>query len=74
MTISITSAFDGGNIHVAAISGDRADLEIVRDRQSDFYQWFYFRVARAEGREIVLRITNAAGSAIQWAGPGIARG
>ncbi|MBA4041546.1 MAG: hypothetical protein C0474_07090 [Sphingobium sp.] len=70
MTISITSAFDGGNIHVAAISGDRADLEIVRDRQSDFYQWFYFRVAGAEGREIVLRITNAAGSAYPMGWPG----
>ena len=30
---------------------------------SDFYQWFYFRVAGAAGREITLRITNCAGSA-----------
>ncbi|MBA4048848.1 MAG: hypothetical protein C0476_09945 [Sphingomonas sp.] len=70
MNISITSAFDGGNIHVAAVDGDRADLEIVRDHQSDFYQWFYFRVAGAQGREIVLRITNAAGSAYPMGWPG----
>ena len=30
---------------------------------SDFYQWFYFRVAGGAGREITLRITNCAGSA-----------
>jgi murein tripeptide amidase MpaA len=30
---------------------------------SDFYQWFYFRLAGAAGREVTLRITNCAGSA-----------
>ena len=30
---------------------------------SDFYQWFYFRVAGAPGREVTLKITNCAGSA-----------
>ena len=39
----------------------RADLEIVKDHMSDFYQWFYFRVAGAEGREVTLRITNCGG-------------
>ena len=48
MTLTISSAFDGGNIRVA-IDGDRVDLEIVKDHQSDFYQWFYFRVAGARG-------------------------
>ncbi len=43
MTLSISSAFDGGNIRLVAIEGDRIDLEIVKDHQSDFYQWFYFR-------------------------------
>jgi hypothetical protein len=47
MTISINAAFDGGNIRVVAIDGDRVDLEIVKDRDSDFFQWFYFRVAGA---------------------------
>ena len=70
MSISITSAFDGGNIHVVAIDGDRADLEIVADRQSDFYQWFYFRVAGAAGRTLTLRILNCAGSAYPMGWPG----
>jgi len=63
MAITISSSFDAGNILVVSQDGDRADLEIVKDHLSDFYQWFYFRVSGAAGREITLRITNCAGSA-----------
>ena len=38
-------------------------MEIVNDHLSDFYQWFYFRLAGAAGRDITLRITNCAGAA-----------
>ena len=44
-TLRINAAFDSGNIRLVRIDGDTIDLEIVADRQSDFYQWFYFRVA-----------------------------
>ena len=40
MTLSISSAFDGGNIRVVAINGDVVDLEIAKDHESDFSQWF----------------------------------
>ena len=63
MAISISSAFDAGNIRVTAIDGDTADLEIVTDHLSDFYQWFHFRLAGAGGREVTLRITNCGTSA-----------
>lgn len=63
MTLSITSAFDGGNILVRAINGTTAELEIRRDKDSDFYQWFYFRVSGAAGQDVELRITNCGGSA-----------
>lgn len=63
MTLSITSAFDGGNIAIGSISGSTAELEIVKDRQSDFYQWFYFRVSGGAGEELVLTISNAGDSA-----------
>jgi murein tripeptide amidase MpaA len=63
MSLIISSAFDAGNIRVAKQDGDSADLEIVHDHMSDFYQWFYFRVAGGAGRELTLRITNCAGSA-----------
>ena len=63
MTISITSAFDGGNIEVLSVDGATAELAIRKDHQSDFYQWFYFRVTGAAGENLVLRITNAGNSA-----------
>lgn len=63
MSITISSAFDAGNIRVTNLDGDRADLEIVNDHQSDFYQWFYFRVAGGADRQLTLRITNCGGSA-----------
>ncbi|MBV9929972.1 MAG: hypothetical protein JO013_03400 [Alphaproteobacteria bacterium] len=66
----ISSAFDGGNIRLVAAEGDRVDLEIVKDHQSDFYQWFYFRVTGAKGRPLSLRILNCAGAAYPhgWTG------
>ena len=63
MALTISSAFDAGNIRVVKQDGDRADLEIIKDHGSDFYQWFYFRVAGGAGREVELRITNCADSA-----------
>jgi murein tripeptide amidase MpaA len=63
MTLSISSAFDGGNIRLVAVDGDRVDLEIVKDHQSDFYQWFYFRLTGGGGRALQLRILNCAGAA-----------
>jgi murein tripeptide amidase MpaA len=63
MTLSVSSAFDGGNIRLVAIEGDRIDLEIVKDHESDFYQWFYFRLTGGAGRSLTLRITNCAGAA-----------
>jgi murein tripeptide amidase MpaA len=63
MTLTISSAFDAGNIRLIRQDGDTAQLEIIKDNMSDFYQWFYFRVAGGQGREVTLRITNCAGSA-----------
>ena len=63
MALSITAAFDGGNIRVVSIDGDVIALEIARDHQSDFYQWFSFRVAGARGRTLWLRIVNAGAAA-----------
>ena len=63
MAITISSAFDAGNIRVLRQDGDSAELEIVKDHLSDFYQWFYFRLSGAKGREVTLRIVNCADSA-----------
>ena len=63
MSLIISSAFDAGNIRVVKQDGFSADLEIVTDHMSDFYQWFYFRVAGVAGQDVTLRIVNCAGSA-----------
>ncbi len=68
--LAIDAAFDGGNIRPVAVAGDTIDLEIVRDHQSDFYQWFSFRVSGAEGRALTLRIVNAGGAAYPQGWPG----
>lgn len=60
----ISSAFDGGNIIV-----EKADdvndirLAIAKDNQSDFYQWFYFRVSNVKGVACTYTITNAGNAA-----------
>lgn len=63
MSLTISSSFDAGNIRVVQQDGTSADLEIVTDHMSDFYQWFYFRVAATPGSEVMLRIVNCAGAA-----------
>jgi len=70
MTLSISSRFDGGNIKVVSQKGARFDLEIVKDNQSDFYQWFYFRLTGGKGKKVDLRIVNAAGAAYPLGWPG----
>ncbi|MFM9977812.1 MAG: M14-type cytosolic carboxypeptidase [Sphingomonadaceae bacterium] len=70
MSISIASDFDSGNIEVLSGAGGGFDLAIRRDKDSAFYQWFYFRVDGAAGVPLVLRITNCAGSAYPGGWPG----
>jgi len=70
VTLAINAGFDGGNIRVVAVDGDRVDLEIVADHRSDFFQWFHFRVAGARGRTLTFRITNAGGAAYAFGWPG----
>ena len=61
--IVVNAAFDSGNIEVLSIDGAGAKLRIPKDHQSEFYQWFHFRVAGAAGRELVLKIGDLNASA-----------
>jgi murein tripeptide amidase MpaA len=63
MTLQINAAFDSGNIIVTSINGDSANLEIRKDKDSDFYQWFHFRLSGTKGRQVTLNITNCGTSA-----------
>lgn len=72
MTISINAAFDSGNIVVESLAGTSARLSIRKDRESDFFQWFHFRVACAAGDALDLAITGLADSAYPDGWPGYA--
>ncbi|MCX7677215.1 MAG: M14-type cytosolic carboxypeptidase, partial [Alteraurantiacibacter sp.] len=61
--IAISAAFDSGNIEVLAINGTTARLAIRKDNESDFFQWFHFRVSGCAARPVTLRITGLAASA-----------
>lgn len=64
MSLNISAAFDSGNIIVKDAS-DPANvrLEIAKDHQSDFYQWFHFRVTGEKGQALRLVIENAGSAA-----------
>ncbi len=68
--ISIDANFDGGNIDVLSIDGAKAMLAIRQDHQSEFRQWFHFRVAGARGRALDLTITGLNASAYPLGWPG----
>jgi len=60
----ISSNFDGGNIEVvSAASADDIQLHISKDNQSEFYQWFYFRLSGVNKQQCKIAITNAGGAA-----------
>ena len=62
----ISSEFDGGNIECIDCSDpSRVLLDIRADRESEFYQWFYFRAANVRDLDCRYLITNAAGAAYQ---------
>ncbi|EKE87040.1 M14 family metallopeptidase [Idiomarina xiamenensis] len=60
----ISAQFDSGNIDVIeAQEADNIRLAIRKDHQSDFYQWFHFRLYGEAGVEHVMTIENAGDAA-----------
>ncbi len=60
----ISAAFDAGNIEIIDASEKRAArLGIRKDNQSDFNQWFYFRLSGEVGETYTLNLEGLAGSA-----------
>lgn len=61
--LRIDAAFDSGNIETVSLDDPNdIQLRIAKDNQSDFYQWFHFRLSGATGRGVTMRILNAGGS------------
>lgn len=69
--LTVSSTFDGGNI-ICHSCEDPSDisLDIALDRDSDFYQWFYYRLTGAEGTAVTMTIGNAGKSAYTDGWPG----
>lgn len=64
MSVQVSSAFDGGNIIVKDLTDPKnIRLDIAKDHQSDFYQWFYFRVTGPAGAPLRMVIENAGDAA-----------
>ena len=62
--MKINSAFDGGNIICQECSSPtKIRLEIRNDQDSDFFQWFYFRLSGGKGQDCALKIINASAAA-----------
>lgn len=70
MSIQITAAFDSGNIVVHEISGTRAELSIRKDKDSEFFQWFHFRVTCEIGDTLEFNINGLKDSAYPQGWPG----
>ena len=62
-TLTIDAAFDSGNIEVLSVEGTTARLSIRKDHQSDFFQWFHFRVSGCKAQALELKITGLGASA-----------
>ncbi|MGB3727283.1 MAG: M14-type cytosolic carboxypeptidase [Glaciecola sp.] len=60
----ITSQFDSGNINVvSASSPNDIQLSINKDNQSDFYQWFHFKLHTTPFVNHIITINDLAASA-----------
>ena len=59
--MKITSDFDSGNIEIAKIDATQKtiQLRIRKDTNSDFFQWFHFRLTGAYNQDCKISILNA---------------
>lgn len=58
--MKISHNFDGGNIRCLDISeSGEINLEINKDNNSDFSQWFYFKLSGAKHQDCRLKLLNA---------------
>ena len=60
MSIHISTAFDSGNIEVVSAE-NTADIQVKirKDTNSDFLQWFHFKLTGVREQELAIRILNA---------------
>ena len=62
--MKISSNFDSGNIKVIdCTTASNIQLEINKDSNSDFLQWFHFRLQGAQNQNCKMRLMNASDAA-----------
>lgn len=62
--MKIFSNFESGNIEVVSIENrDDIQLKIQNDNQSEFYQWFHFRLETQAEQSHTIKILDLAKSA-----------
>ena len=60
----ISQGFDAGNIElISCAEASNIQLRIREDAESEFYQWFYFRLSGVKATPCTLHILNAGGAA-----------
>ncbi|PLX22356.1 MAG: hypothetical protein C0599_06535 [Salinivirgaceae bacterium] len=60
MKVTISSTFDSGNIEVVNVENTQnIQLNIRKDTNSDFLQWFYFRMQGAKDQKCNIHLMNA---------------
>lgn len=65
--MKISANFDSGNIEVISIDNpEDIKLKIRKDTNSDFLQWFHFRLIGAEGYPCKIKIINASESSYPY--------
>lgn len=57
--MNISSNFDSGNIEIVSISEREAVLNIKKDNNSDFLQWFHFSITGERNKDYTFTIANA---------------
>lgn len=58
--MKISTAFDSGSVEIVSLErADDIQLKIRKDSQSDFLQWFHFRLQGAAGESCRIRFLNA---------------
>lgn len=62
--MQISANFDSGNIDVISVQNpSNIQLAIKKDHQSEFFQWFHFKLHNNQHTEHVMHLTNAGESA-----------
>ena len=60
MSIKISQNFDAGAIEViSTLNVENIELNLRKDSNADFTQWFYFRLQGARDQDVTMRILNA---------------